>query len=265
MATEPRGDTQEEPRWRAAEVLNRRPAPQKTVTDSFSQAMAGVVHAFRTQRHMRAHLLIIAIVFGGVLFFDLKAVEVLIVFFAISLVISTELLNTAVEMAVDLFNPQYHPLARLIKDIAAGAVLVASGNALVVGCVIFLRPIRWQDRLEQIRGGSTMPGAEEEFLLVASGMAVLALCVVVIKGMTKRGRVFAGGAVSGHSALAFFVATSILFLTASWGIAGLAFALAILIAQSRIQGRIHSLDETVIGGVLGIAVGTLVFAIGHAF
>ncbi|MFQ5809997.1 MAG: diacylglycerol kinase, partial [Armatimonadota bacterium] len=217
-----------------------------------------------TQRHMRAHLIIIAIVVGASLLLDLKAIELLIVFFTIALVITTELLNTAAEMAVDLFTPQYHPLARIIKDIAAGAVLVAAANAIVVGCVIFLRPGRWETRLGQIAAGTRTPGADEQFLLVASGMAVLALCVVLIKGMTQRGAVFAGGAVSGHSALAFFVATCVLFLTGSWGIAGLAFGLAVLISQSRVQGRIHSLDEAVIGGVLGTAVGTLVFTIGMA-
>ena len=252
-------------RRRVTDAGNRELAPQKTVTDSFAHAMAGLVHAFRTQRHMRAHLVIIAIVVGAALFLDLSAVELLIVFFTIALVIATELLNTAAEMAVDLFTPQYHPVARIIKDIAAGAVLVASANAVVVGCVIFLRPGRWEKRMGDIVTGSRMPGDDEQFLLVASGMAFLALCIILIKGMTHRGTVLSGGVVSGHSALAFFVATSVLFLTGSWGIAGLAFALAVLISQSRVQGGIHSLEESVIGAILGTAVGTLVFTLGLAF
>jgi len=265
MDREERAETGARNRWRAIGTLDKQLGPQKTVTDSFAYAMAGLVHAFRTQRHMRAHLLIIAIVVGASLFLDLNAIELLIVFFTIALVITTELLNTAAEMAVDLFSPQYHPLARIIKDIAAGAVLVASGNALIVGCVIFLRPGRWETRLGEIATGSRVPEAGEQFLLVASGVAFLVLCIIVIKGMTQRGTVLSGGVVSGHSALAFFVATCVLFLTGNWGVAGLAFALALLISQSRVQGRIHTLEEAVLGAILGTAVGTLIFTLGMAF
>ncbi len=250
---------------RGSSAANQQLRPAKTVTDSFGHAMAGLVHAFRTQRHMRVHLVIIAIVVGTALFLRLSAVELLIVFFTIALVITTELLNTATELAIDLFKPQYDPLARIIKDIAAGAVLVAAANAVVVGCVIFLRPGRWEQRLGQIATGATTPGTDEQFLLVASGMAFLALCVILIKGLAQRGTPLAGGMVSGHSALAFFVATSVLFLTGRWGIAGLGFALAVLISQSRVQGGIHTLDETVLGAILGTIVGTLVFTLGMAF
>jgi len=140
-----------------------------------------------------------------------------------------------------------------------------AGNALIVGCVIFLRPGRWETRLGEIATGSRVPEAGEQFLLVASGVAFLVLCIIVIKGMTQRGTVLSGGVVSGHSALAFFVATCVLFLTGNWGVAGLAFALALLISQSRVQGRIHTLEEAVLGAILGTAVGTLIFTLGMAF
>ena len=236
--------------------------PQKTVPRSFAYAMAGLVHAFRTQRHMRVHLVIIAIVVGGAVFLHLSALELLIVFFSIALVIATELLNTAAEMAVDIFTQRYHPLARIIKDIAAGAVLVAAVNAAIVGCVIFFRPGRWEKRLGDMAVRAAAPDADQRYLLVASGILLLALCVVLIKGMARRGTALAGGVVSGHSALAFFVATSVLFLTGSWYVAGLAFVLAILISQSRVQGGIHTLEEAVLGSILGTIVSTLVFTLG---
>lgn len=77
-------------------------------------------------------------------FFGISKMEWLFVLTAIFLVLVTELMNTAVEAAVDLAEPDIHPLAKAAKDTAAGAVLLAAVFAVIVGCIVFANPVlRW--------------------------------------------------------------------------------------------------------------------------
>ncbi len=105
---------------------------------SFSFAGQGVWHVVRTQRNMRVHLLAgsAAIVAGLVL--RITAVDWACVLTAIGLVLATETLNTVVEALTDLCTDEYHPLAKIAKDAAAGAVLISSVTALGVGIAVFL-------------------------------------------------------------------------------------------------------------------------------
>lgn len=107
----------------------------------FDHAAEGVVRAVRTQRNMRFHALAAVAVVAASLLFRVSLVEFAVLFFAITLVLVVELVNTAVEALVDLASPNFHPLAKIAKDAAAGAVLVASIGAAVVGVVIFIPKI----------------------------------------------------------------------------------------------------------------------------
>src|SRR5262249_59064131 len=100
----------------------------------------GILHAFSSQRHLRFHFFLAILVLLAGVVWGLPRTELLILFTSISLVIITELVNTAIEGVVDLVTTVYHPLAKLAKDIAAGAVLVAAFNAIVVGTILFLHP-----------------------------------------------------------------------------------------------------------------------------
>ncbi|MGH3087095.1 MAG: diacylglycerol kinase family protein [Rubrobacteraceae bacterium] len=103
----------------------------------FDHAWRGVVLAVRTQRNMRFHAVAAVAVLVASFFFRVSLVEFAILVFAISLVLAAELVNTAVEAIVNLVSPEHHPLAKIAKDAAAGAVLVSSIGAAVVGVVIF--------------------------------------------------------------------------------------------------------------------------------
>lgn len=72
---------------------------------------------------------------------DLSAMELLVLFLTVALVLITEMINTALEKLVDLVSPGYHPLAKIVKDVAAGAVLLAALTSLVVGYCLFLRKL----------------------------------------------------------------------------------------------------------------------------
>ena len=106
---------------------------------SFQYAGQGVGYAFRTQRNFRIHLIIGAIALSLSLYFHLSAVACSIISLTIALVLVLELLNTALEAVVDLtVGREFHKLAKIAKDCAAGAVLIAAISALMIASVLLL-------------------------------------------------------------------------------------------------------------------------------
>lgn len=105
---------------------------------SFVYAWQGIVHSVRSQRNMRVHLLVTFGVVAAGLWFRLSVTEWAILAVTIGLVLQAELFNTALEAVVDKTTPEIHPLAKIAKDCASGAVLVAAVLAVVVGMFIFL-------------------------------------------------------------------------------------------------------------------------------
>ena len=112
--------------------------PQSAFLLSFVFALAGLRYCFRTQRNFRVHIAIsIAAILLGV-FLGLSWVEWALVATMVVLVLAAEMVNTMVEALVDLVTQQYHPLAKVAKDVAAGVVLLTAIGAAVVGMLIFL-------------------------------------------------------------------------------------------------------------------------------
>jgi len=121
------------------------PLPRHSQKSRWAKFIAGFGYAFHglwytlcTQRHARIHVLIaiLAIIMGIVL--HISAVEFAIIFIAITGVFTTEMLNTVAELCVDLASPGYHPLAKIAKDVAAGAVLANAILSIIIGLFIFL-------------------------------------------------------------------------------------------------------------------------------
>lgn len=109
---------------------------------SFKYAWAGITYAFQTQRNFRIHVAVGALAIGLSVFLRLATVEVSIIAITSGLVLTLELVNTAIESIVDLTVKQsYHELAKVAKDCAAGAVLVSALVALLVGCTLILPPL----------------------------------------------------------------------------------------------------------------------------
>ena len=222
----------------------------------FKYAAEGVVHVFRTQRHMKFHLLIVALVLLVSLISNLQKTEMLALLFTISLVLVAEMFNTAVEALVDLVTQTYHPLAKFAKDIAAGAVLIAAVNALAVSFLLFFNRERWKELPKMM--APHKPEWPVVFLVAA---ILLILYVIMWKVAGGKGKLWKGGAVSGHTALGFFLAVTIFFLSRNAAVAGLAFLLAFLIAQSRVEGRIHTLKEVAFGALLAVFVTATVYLV----
>lgn len=126
------------------------PAPARPSGIGLRFALRGIVVAYRGQRNLRiqAAVGLAAAMLAGLL--PLGPVELCLVALTIGAVVGAELLNTALEAAVDLASPEVHPLARTAKDAAAGAVVVLCTASLVVGTLLFLPPLL---RLELRPGG----------------------------------------------------------------------------------------------------------------
>lgn len=104
----------------------------------FSYAWNGIVEMAKSERNFRIHLLATIVVLLLGIIVKLSFLEWMIALFAIGMVLVVETTNTAVEKLIDYLKPDIHPVAKTIKDIAAGAVLIASITAFVIGCLLFI-------------------------------------------------------------------------------------------------------------------------------
>jgi diacylglycerol kinase len=118
----------------------RQPPPKtewRKFIAGFSYAFQGLGYSFRTQRNIRVHatIAVIAIFLG--IFLHISALEFAMIFIAITSVFSAEMFNTVIELSIDLSTPEYHPLAKIAKDVAAGAVLFSAFLAIIIGLFVF--------------------------------------------------------------------------------------------------------------------------------
>jgi len=230
---------------------------QQGVSRSFEHAYRGVVSAVRTQRNMRFHVLAAVGVLVLSLLVGVSELELAVLVLTILMVFVTEMLNTAMEFVVDLVTTEYHPLAKLAKDVSAGAVLVSSVGAVLVGYLVLaddLGPLS-METLNSIR---RWPG---HLTLVALGVVVLV--VVLGKALTRSPNSFYGGMPSGHAAVAFAGWVAASFIAAEGRYAGLvsliSLLMALLVCQSRIEGGIHSPFQVVVGAAVGALLTVSIF------
>jgi diacylglycerol kinase (ATP) len=203
---------------------------------------------------MRFHFFcLIAVLLSG-LFLNLNNRDMLVLVFAVTLVIAAEMFNTAIEAVVDMITESYNPVAKLVKDVAAGAVLICAANAIIATILIFFG----QDKISEIqqRMGSNQPDVTR---VVVVGIVSLAMIVVVSKLLSNTGTPWHGGIISGHSAIGFMLAMTIFFTAHNSVISFLAILLAILVAQSRVEAGVHSLQEVILGAVLAILLTSIVY------
>ncbi len=108
---------------------------------SLNQAWRGMMHTWKTQGHLRFHVVAGFSVLCFAWWSEVTRLEWLILILTIGSVISAEVMNSAIEVVVDMIQPNFHPLAGMAKDIAAGAVLVTAIQAVMIGLIIFCPPL----------------------------------------------------------------------------------------------------------------------------
>lgn len=225
----------------------------KKLLDSFNYAIEGIVYSVRTQRNMRIHMIAAILVLTACFFYDLNKMELLVITITITMVIAAELINTAVELAIDATTNYYHPLAKLAKNAAAGAVLVTAINAVLVGYIIFWDKLKYINFIvmKKIKGSNPY--------MIFIIIAVVSIITLIIKAIFGEGTPLKGGMPSGHSAIAFSIATSIALITEEPLTIILSYFLAFIVAQSRVDSEVHSVLEVFIGGVFGSLLTILIF------
>jgi diacylglycerol kinase (ATP) len=228
-----------------------------TLLRSFDHAFRGLVYSVRHQRNMRIHFAVAAVVLVASVFLDVSRLELVAVCVTIAFVLMAELINTAVEAVVDIITDELDPRAKAAKDVAAGAVLVAAINSLVVAYLVLA------DRLAHVSLAllATIRRTPAHLTIVA--LVVVAIAVIAIKATRGKGTPLSGGLPSGHAALAFAGWTAVTFAVGATRqgvlVSAIAFIMAVLVGQSRMETGIHSFLEVTLGALLGIVVTTLIF------
>jgi diacylglycerol kinase (ATP) len=219
-----------------------------TVFDSFNYAFEGIIHALRTQRNMRIHVLAAIGVIVFALFVAVSKIELIVLLISITFVLIAEMINSAIEGAIDVSTTSFDPMAKLAKDVAAGAVLIATLNAIAVGYLVFSARIgtRSSRLLERLRD------APAALTLVA--LAITVVGVIAAKALTGRGTPLRGGLPSGHAAIGFAAWVAVTYAAGAhhrFIVSSIAFVMALLIAQTRVEAGVHSTLEVLLGALLG--------------
>lgn len=219
--------------------------PLRQWLKSANFAIEGIFHAAKTQKHLRYHFFSAVTVLFSSYLLGVSRTEFLIISLAVILVLLAEMLNSAIEAIVDLISPEYSEKARIIKDIAAGAVLITAFGAAVLGFIVLFPYIE-----SVFDEGINIAKHSKEGISIIAFILVLIL-VVILKTYIGKGHLLSGGMPSGHSALAFSVWVSVTYTTEDFLASFFCFILAAWIAQSRIAVKVHKPWEVILGASMG--------------
>jgi diacylglycerol kinase (ATP) len=227
--------------------------PLRRWLKSANYAIEGILHGAKTQRHLRYHFFSAAFILFLSYLVGVTRLEFVIISLAVILVISSEMLNSAVEVIVDLLSPEYSEKARVAKDIAAGAVLITAFGAAVLGYIILFPYLK-----ALFSGGFSVAKHSKEEISLISVILVMIL-VIITKSHFGKGHPLSGGMPSGHSALAFSVWVSVTYITENFLVSVLCFILAVWIAQSRVAVKVHNPWEVILGALMGATITFLLY------
>jgi diacylglycerol kinase (ATP) len=222
-----------------------------SIIESFNYAIEGVIHVLRTQRNMRIHFAIAVAVLVIAVAVGVSRVELIVLLLSITFVLVSEMFNTAIEGTIDAATTSFDPMAKLAKDIAAGAVLISAVNAVAVGYLVFAGKAadKSADVLDKLRDAPAQ--------LTVIALVLTVILVIATKAWTGRGTPLRGGLPSGHAAVAFaawVAATYVVGDSHRFVVSALTFIMALLVAQTRVESGIHSTLEVASGGAIGALV-----------
>lgn len=227
------------------------------ILQSLNWAFEGVIHVLRTERNMRIHFALATAVLILAFSYGVTKLELMALLVAISFVLIAEMVNTAIEATIDLATTSFDPLAKMAKDIAAGAVLIAAVNAVVIGYLVFA------DRFTEPSSRLVERVREAPANLTLIALILIVLIVIASKALTGRGTPLRGGLPSGHAALAFGGWMAITFIVEEERVvvSFVALIMALLVAQTRVESGIHTTSEVVLGAVTGTLVSMILFQV----
>lgn len=227
--------------------------------NSVNHAFAGIVHAFKNEGNMKIHVVVALLtVLAAVLTYSTRY-EMIALSITITFVFLAEMLNTAVEAVVDLVTEKYHELAKVAKNVAAGAVLIAALNALVVGYLVFYRKIN-SFSFVSLSYMVHLPAH-----LTFASLVVVGLIVIIIRARSikKRGSYIHGGMPSGHTALAFSLFAAMSLVGKDPVVTSFSAIMAVIVAESRLETNVHTFTEVAVGALIGVLVTVIIFQISN--
>lgn len=230
--------------------------------EAWGNATNGIIYSATTQRNIRIQLVLAVIVMVLSLFYGLNTAEFLCLLFAVFMVIFAELINTAIETVVDLFVDVYHPKAKISKDVAAGAVVLAACNALVVGYFIFFK----EENLKAISDSIFNNMVKSPMHLAFVAIMLVVIAVISMKAgcskKTERGELVKEGFVpSGQSAIAFAALTAIWLNSKDIVTFTLALILSILVVENRVGSNARTKAEIVFGACMVVLIVLLIYGL----
>ena len=224
----------------------------KRLTDSLNYAIMGIVQCFKREKNMQIHMIIAILTITFSLMTNITKTEFIFVIFSVSFVIVAEMFNTAIEKTLDAVVNYTHPLVKVAKDISAGAVLIAALSAMIVGYIVFWQRVR--PFTENVISSIKESSPHVVFII----LTCVVIITLILKIGFKVGTPLKGGLPSGHSAIAFSIATIIAYFSTQLFIIFLSYVLAVIVAQSRVDSDVHSIIEVAVGATLGSLITLLI-------
>lgn len=228
--------------------------------EACNNAINGIIYASTTQSNIKKQLVIGVIVMILSLFYNFTTAEFLCLTFSVFFVIFAEMINTAVETVVDLYVDVYHPKAKIAKDVAAGAVVLAACNDIVVAYFLFFRETELTHMGESVF--SQMISSPTHLIFVGIILTVIAIIAVkTISNYKKQENPNAPVFIpSGQTALAFAILTAIWINTKNPVIFCLSLALSILVAGNRLNDT-RNMGEIIFGAFMGPLIVFMVYGL----
>jgi diacylglycerol kinase (ATP) len=228
--------------------------------DACNNAVNGIVYSATTQTNIRKQLIIGAIVLILSLFYDFSTAEFLSLTFAVFFVIFAEMVNTAIETLVDLYVDQYHPKAKIAKDVGAGAVVLASVNSVIVAYFLILRETNLTQMNQSIL--SSMIASPTHLALV--GLLLTVITIVALKSISKKKEINSGDIrtfnPSGQSMISFAILTAIWLNTQNIFVFCLALVLSLLVVGNRMNDT-RTFGEVLFGALMGALIVLMVYGL----
>lgn len=220
--------------------------PRKWIRN-FRYAYEGIQYALSSQRHMKFHFTVSVFVLLFAMLLRLSKLDILFILASITLVIVMEMINTAVEKTVDLAMPDRHPLAKIAKDVAAGAVLVTAVFAVAVGAIVFYEPVDTLLREWRMQHISLSAG-----MVVAFVALVLILIIAIqVRLSGKSGTAWRPSLIA---AVSFAIATLICLVSGE----SLVILLSVLLCVIFVIVLVDKTDRSIVSLLLGGATGSLI-------
>jgi diacylglycerol kinase (ATP) len=239
--------------------VNEAKTPGEKFVKGFDYAFEGLVYAISNEKNMKFHVLVSVLVLLLSLFFNVSRVEMIFLVMAIVLVVAFELINTAIEEAVNLAGGgKKSKLAKAAKDVSAAATFVVALMSIFVGYLVFF------DKVLNFSNSVFLRISRRPSHLALVTVSIVVILTIFLKGVFYKGKgtAFHGGFVSGHAAVSFCLATIGSMLSNGDALPIIImYGLAIIVAESRFEADIHSLPEIFRGAVLGSSIALVIFGV----